>query len=332
MAAVLPVGKLPPELLARLLEGLPQSDEVLIGARYGEDAAVIAGRDDECWVITTDPITFASDYLGWYAVQVNANDVAAMGATPEFFTAALLFPAGVATARQVEDCFAQIRRACVDLGVSWIGGHTEVTAAVQQPVVCGHMIGRLGRSQLVTSGGAREGDDIVLIGCLGIEGTALLAREKRAELASHFPAELLDRAAGFLFDPGIGITRAAQIACRAVRLHVMHDPTEGGLSAALREIGAASGLGAALFDQPLPVAEPTRALCEFFGIDPLGLISSGSLLVTCDPSQTPALIDALACAGFPVARIGLMRPAGEGFRIGDRPLPAFAVDELARVL
>ena len=332
MAAVLPAGKLPPELLARLLQGLPQSGEVLIGPRYGEDAAVIAGRDEECWVVTTDPITFAADQLGWYVVQVNANDVAAMGAAPEFFTATLLFPAAVTTPEQVEGCFDQIRRACADLGVSWIGGHTEVTPAVAQPVACGQMIGRVARSRLVTSGGARDGDDIVLIGRLGVEGTAVLAREKRAQLTTHFPEEFLDRAANFLFDPGIGVTRAALVACKAARLRALHDPTEGGLASALREVGAASGLGAHLFDQPLPVAEPTRALCEFFDLDVLGLLSSGSLLAVCDPAQTPRLLDTLTVAGVPAGRIGQMRPAGEGFWIGERPLPAFDRDELARIL
>ena len=332
MATVLPPGKIPAMLLERLLEGLPKNEQVLIGARYGEDAAVVAGRDEECWVITTDPITFTTDQLGWYLVQVNANDVASMGATPEFFTASLLFPAGVTSPAQVEECFRQIREACQELGVSWIGGHTEVTTAVTQVVACGQMIGRVDRSRLITSSGAQVGDDLVLIGLLGVEGTAILAQEKRAELLGRFTPESLDRAARFLFDPGIGITRAARVACEAARVHAMHDPTEGGLSTAVRELGAASGLGVALFDQPLPVAETTRALCAFFGIDLLGLISSGSLLVTCDPSQTRHLVEALHGANFPAAAIGRMQLATTGFRIGERPLPVFERDELARAM
>ncbi|MBI3667662.1 MAG: hydrogenase expression protein [Acidobacteria bacterium] len=332
MALILPAGKIPAALLEPLLRNLPKSEQVLVGARYGEDAAVVAGRDEECWVITTDPITFATDQLGWYLAQVNANDIASMGATPEFFTATLLFPAGKTTAEQVEECFRQVRQACLELGISWIGGHTEVTSAVSQTVACGQMIGRVERSRLVTSSGARDGDDIVLIGLLGVEGTALLAREKRGELSAHFAPEFLDRAARFLFDPGIGITQAAKIACRAVELHAMHDPTEGGLGAAVRELGAACGLGAVLFDQPHPVAETTQALCAFFGLDVLGLISSGSLLVACDPSQTPRLLEALRRADLPAARIGQMQPASLGFRIGARPLPVYERDELARVL
>ena len=112
----------------------------------------------------------------------------------------------------------------------------------------------------------------------------------------------------------------------------MHDPTEGGLSAALRELGQASGLGVVLFEQPLPVAEVTRTLCAFFGIEILGLISSGSLLVTCEPSQSPRLLEAFDRASLPATRIGQMQPADAGFRIGTRPLPAFERDELARVM
>ena len=332
MAAILPTGKVPPALLDRLLAGLPKGDQVLIGARYGEDAAVVAGRDDECWVITADPITFATDQLGWYLVQVNANDVASMGARPEFFTATLLFRAGKTTHQQVEECFGQIQQACRDLGVSWIGGHTEVTGSVTQVVACGQMIGRVARSRLVTSSGAKPRDDIVLVGMLGIEGTAILAREKRMELLHHFAPEFLDRAAQFLFDPGIGIAKAAHLACEAAPLHAMHDPTEGGLSTAIRELGTASDLGAVLFDQTLPVAEATRALCAFFGIDILGLISSGSLLLTCDPLHTPSLLETMHRARVPAACIGQMQPASAGFRIGPRPLPIFECDELARVI
>ena len=329
MAHVLPAGKLPPALLEKLLQGLPQSADVILGAAYGEDAAVVAGRDGECWVITTDPITFAAEQLGWYLVQVNANDIASMGATPEFLTATLLFPAEATTSEQVDECFSQIRQACRDLGVSWIGGHTEITPAVTQPVACGQMIGRVARSRLVTSGGARAGDDIVLIGLLGIEGTAILARERRPQLAAHFPPEFLDRAARFLFDPGIGVTRAARAACDAARLTSLHDPTEGGLASALREIGAASGLGALLDDREPPVACETRELCAFFGVDVLGLISSGCLLATCDPAETPQLLGALPGSA---SCIGQMRPPAEGFLIGSRPLPLFDRDELARVL
>ncbi len=332
MAEVLPAGKLPAPLLDRLLRDLPRNDSVLIGAAYGEDAAVVAGAGGQCWVITTDPITFASDCLGWYAVQVNANDVAAMGARPEFFTATLLFPAGRTGAAEVERCFEQIREACGGLGIAWIGGHTEITAAVRQPVACGQMIGRVERARLVTSGGARAGDDIVLVGLLGVEGTAVLAREKRAELEESFSREFLDRAAGFLWDPGIGITAAAEVACRAARLTALHDPTEGGLATALRELGAASGLGAALADTELPVAPETRRLCDWFGVEALGLISSGSLVATCDPAETPALLAALAAARVPASCIGRMQAAPGGFSIGTRPLPAFERDELARVL
>ncbi len=323
VSRAIPPGKLPPRLLEPLLRRLPPDPRVLIGAVCGEDAAVVAGAGDECWVITADPITFAADQLGWYLVQVNANDVAVMGAAPEFLTATLLFPAGSTTPDLVEACFDQIGAACRELGIAWIGGHTEITPAVTQPVACGQMIGRAPRARLVTSSGARAGDDLVLLGQLGVEGAAVLARERRGDL----PDDLAARGARLLFDPGISVVPAARQVCETIRPHAMHDPTEGGLATAVREVAAASGLGAALFDRPLPVPEPARAICDRFGVDVLGLLSSGSLLVACDPRDTPAL------AALPGAtHIGVLCPAGEGFRLGDRPLPEFDRDELARVL
>ncbi len=172
------------------------------------------------------------------------------------------------------------------------------------------MIGRVRRSRLVTSSGARAGDDLVLAGRLGIEGTAILARDTQ-----------------LLFDPGIGITRAARLICDTIRPHAMHDPTEGGLATAVREMALASGVGAILFDQPLPVLEVTRAVCERFGVEVLGLLSSGSILVACDPADTPVLLAAVPAA----THIGRLVPASGGFQIGDRPLPSFDRDEVARV-
>jgi hydrogenase maturation factor len=283
----------------------------------------LRGGGEECWVVTADPITFTAEHLGWYVVQVNANDVAVMGAPPEFFTATLLFPAGATAPEDVERCFDQIRRACEELSIAWIGGHTEITPAVTQPVACGQMIGRVARERLVASSGAREGDDLVLIGSLGLEGTAVLARERRKDL----PASLAEEGARLLFDPGISVVAAARRVCETIRPHAMHDPTEGGLVTAVREIAAACGLGVRLSLDRLPVAGPTREICEQFGVDVLGLLSSGSLLVACNAADTGRL---LALPG--AVRIGVFRPASDGLRLGDRPLPEFERDELARIL
>ena len=135
------VGKLPPDLLHRLLSSAPPTDpRVLIGPGIGEDAAVISMADDRVLVAKTDPITFASDEIGWYSVHVNANDIAATGAEPRWFLATLLAPESTPES-WIENAFRQISDACKEVGVSLIGGHTEITYDLNRPIVIGVMLG-----------------------------------------------------------------------------------------------------------------------------------------------------------------------------------------------
>ena len=135
------IGKLPPDLLHRLLSDAPITDpRVLIGPGIGEDAAVIYISEDRVLVAKTDPITFASDEIGWYSVHVNANDIAATGAEPRWFLATLLVPENMPES-QIEKAFRQIADTCKDIGVSLVGGHTEVTYDIRRPIVMGAMLG-----------------------------------------------------------------------------------------------------------------------------------------------------------------------------------------------
>src|SRR5689334_8848091 len=210
MRSLLP-GKLPPDLLADLLQGAVTDDpRVLIGPRVGVDAAVL-DFGERLLVAKSDPITFASEEIGWYAVQVNANDLAVMGATPRWFLATLLLPDGT-TEAAVRDIFASLRQACQELEISLIGGHTEITGALDRPIVCGHMLGEVAHAELVRSDGARSGaapgagDRFLLAKSVRLEATAILARERREGLlARGWAAAALDRAAAVLHDPGISV-------------------------------------------------------------------------------------------------------------------------------
>src|ERR1700758_661714 len=145
----LPVGKLSAELLARLLgKFVPASPRVVIGPRVGEDAAVL-DMGDRYLVATTDPITFATDEMGWYALHVNANDLAVRGATPRWFLATVLLPEGKSQEAHVEQFFADVAGACAAAGVALVGGHTEVTAGLPRPIVVGTMLGEVGKDALV---------------------------------------------------------------------------------------------------------------------------------------------------------------------------------------
>lgn len=300
----LPVGKLPPGLQASLLSKIPLLDErILLGPRPGVDCAVI-DLGATLLVFKSDPITFVTDEIGWYAVQINANDIAVMGAAPRWFLATLLLPEERATPEQVEEIQAQVNSACREMGISVIGGHTEVTHGLDRPILAGTMIGEVSRAHLVTSTGARPGDHLLLTKSIPIEATAILAREFQPALKSFFSEEDILQASNCLHDPGISVLRDAQIAVRNGHVTAMHDPTEGGLAAALWELAEACGHALLVRPGAIPISPLSARLCRFFDLDPLACIASGALLLTVAPKDAPAVIDALKASGIPCREIG----------------------------
>jgi hydrogenase expression/formation protein HypE len=335
MAEPWPVGKLPTRELQRLLARYTQPDErVILGPRIGEDVAVI-DFGDRYLVAKTDPITFATDAIGWYVVQVNANDVACAGARPRWFLATLLLPEGNTDAALVEAIFAQMSEACRELGVVLCGGHTEITYGLDRPIVVGQMLGEVAPDRLVTTAGVQPGDALLLTKGVAVEGTAIIAREKREELLGRYPPDFLDRCADFLHRPGISVLREAQIAARQAPLHAMHDPTEGGLATGLWEVAEAADVTLEIEEASIPILPETAALCADLELDPLGLIASGSLLIALAPGDALGVLDALREAGIAAAVIG--KATGRGIdcylcgQPGRRPLPRFARDEIARL-
>ena len=318
------------------MEKNPISDpRVLLGPKVGEDAAVI-DMGDRLLVAKSDPVTFAADAIGWYAVQVNANDVACTGGVPKWFLATLLVPERF-TEEDAEKVFDQIVETCQALDVSLVGGHSEVTYGIDRPMVLGTMLGEVERDRLVYTRGAQEGDSIVLTKGIAIEGTALLARDHGPELEkAGVGIEVLSKARAFLRHPGISVLQDARVALETANVHSLHDPTEGGLITGLREVAAASELGLAIEEGSLPVLPECRAICEGLGLDPMGLLASGALLITLSANEVPKLLSTLDRAGITGWEIGQMLAPEEGLVMigyqGETPLPAFARDELARFL
>lgn len=332
-AGGLPAGKLPPDLLAALLSRLAPGPDVAVGGGVGLDAAVIdfAPVSGEYLLAKTDPITFATDRIGDYAVHVNANDIACLGGVPRWFLATALLPEGISEGA-VRDLFDQLENACAAIGVSLVGGHTEVTVALDRPMVIGCMLGTVGRADLLLPRNARAGDDLILTHGMAIEGTAVLAREAASRLRENGVSEAeIAGAAGLLDKPGISVLPAARALREVEALRALHDPTEGGIATAIREIATAAGLGFEVEVEKVPVLPETAAVCAALGLDPLGLLASGALLAAVEPIGTD---DALAClkrAGIPAARIGRLT-AGAGSAEGGEGLPRFERDELARYL
>lgn len=314
MSPAFAVGKLPPSVLQRVLARVPIEDErVRIGPRVGEDAAAIAFGQTYL-IAKTDPITFATDHIGWYAVHINANDVAVMGARPRWFLAALLLPEGKTDAAFVEQIFQDIVSACQELGITLCGGHTEITYGLDRPVIVGHMLGEVPRERLVEKR-MEPGDHILLTKGIAIEGTAILAREKAAELASGGEALLVERAMRFLFDPGISVVREALRAVEVARVHAMHDPTEGGLIGGLWELAVAGDVGMHVWKERICIWPETEALCRRFGLDPLRLIASGALLIVAPPQECAKIIETLQQEHIAVAQIGEVREKAYGLKL-----------------
>jgi hydrogenase maturation factor len=313
----------------------PTDPRVIVGPRLGEDAAVI-DMGDRYLVATSDPVTFATADLGWYALQVNANDVAVRGARPRWFLATLLLPEGRTDEAAVTEMFAQLGAACEELEVALVGGHTEVTYGLDRPIAVGTMLGEVAKDRLVTTGGARIGDAVVLTKGIPLEGAAIIAREREAELlALGMPAAMVSRARGFLRRPGLSVVPEAEIACELATVHAMHDPTEGGLATALHELAGAAGVGLRIDRSRIPLIPEGRELCRAFGLDPLGTIASGALLMTLDPAEAGAVIHALAREGIDSHFIGQVVPPGEGVMLVDgarqEPMPLFEQDEITRI-
>ena len=328
------IGKFPPSLLEKLLKKTGITDpRVLLGPGLGEDAAVL-DLSDTLLVAKTDPITFATDRIGWYAVQVNANDIACTGGTPRWFLATLLVPEAF-TEDQAEELYTQVLDACTAIEVTLIGGHSEVTYGIDRPIVSGTMLGEVARDGLVKTGGAQDGDSIVVTKGIAIEGTALLARERADDLRkAGVSDDTITLSAQLLNSLGISVLIDAQVACTNAQIHSMHDVTEGGLITGLREVAAASGLGLAIEEGSVPLLGPTEEVCNALDLDPMGLLASGALLITLPSSEVPSLLVALEQKGIDGWEIGMMMAPEEGLvymsRKGEVELPQFSRDELAR--
>jgi hydrogenase maturation factor len=316
---LLSVGKLPPDLLSTILSRATIDDpRVILGPGIGLDCAVV-DLGDRLAVYKSDPITFASDEIGYYLVHVNANDIATTGAQPLWLLVTLLLPEQGTTAELPNAIMSQIYDACRDLGIAVIGGHTEITTGLDRPIAMGTLIGEVACDKLITPRGARTGDRVLLTKGVPIEATTLLAREFPERLRGALTGNDILDAQNYLFEPGIGITHDARTAIKAGRVTAMHDPTEGGIVTALWELAQASGKTLRVDPREIPVPALARRVCEVFGIDPLCALASGSLLLTVPPSDAAAICKTLANQDIACVDIGVV---ADGRDIVERKTPA----------
>lgn len=330
------VGKLSTHLLDELISSLNQKDSrVIVGPKVGEDAAVI-DFGDRYLISTTDPVTFTTQKIGWYVVNVNANDIAAMGGTPKWLLASIFLPENKTDSALVKEIFHDIGKAADELGITVCGGHTEITQGLDRPMVSGHMLGEVDKNKLVINSRARAGDEIILTKGIAIEGMALLARERERELTVKYGSLFVEKVQNFLHDPGISVVKEALIANETADIHAMHDPTEGGLATGLFELARASHTGVVIYQDKIRYLDETRELCAEYKLDPLGVIASGALLIVVDPEDREAVLSKLiqndiecSVIGKLTDKEGILKMIVDG---ETRKIPLFETDEITRII
>ena len=322
------------DLLEPVLSGFALQDaDLVVAPGVGQDTAVVSIGGNDLLVLKSDPITFVTDAIAEYAVVVNANDIATSGATPRWMLTTLLFPPGT-TPSQIRLLMEELDQVCGRRGITLCGGHTEITDAVTRPVVNGMLCGVVHKNRLIDKSDMAAGDRVLMTKRVSVEGTAIIAREFGDRLLeAGVPASSVKTAADFLSQ--ISILEEARIAASADGVSAMHDVTEGGLATAVTEFAAAGGCRLRIKVDQIPVFAETEEICRVVGIDPMGVIGSGSLLITCRADRAAALLEEIRKAGIEAADIGKVMGPGTGVAAfdGPRPVPwpAFDVDELTRL-
>jgi len=328
-------GKVSSDVLRRLVYnrlGVP-TDRVLSGPGVGEDAAVI-DMGDRVLVAKGDPITGAEGNIGWLSVHINANDIASTGARPLWFVCIALLPED-ADESMLKGIMDDIHEACLEVGASLVGGHTETTPGLDRPILAGFMMGEAQRDRYVTTGGARPGDLIILTKGAGIEGTAVIASDLREHLKGKVDDRVVERGAAMV--RWISVIPEAMKAVEAGSPNSLHDPTEGGLINGLWEMAEAAGVGLKVDRASIPIPDETRQICGALGVDPLKLLGSGALLITAQPGEAEKIMEALTKEGIKASVIGEVTPLSEGRLLVDEKgshesIEAVDQDEIYRIL
>ncbi len=294
------VGKVSETILKRSIfkQIHTRREEVLLGAGVGEDCAAMKLEPGEIFVISTDPITGTVKDIGTLAIQITANDLASSGAEPVGVMLTVLLPEEIEEA-DIKEMMGEVEEACARFDIQVMGGHTEVTRAVKQPIISVTGIGKVKEGCLVSTAGAKPGQDIVVTKWIGVEGTSIIAKEKEEELRKRFPAAFVETAKGF--DQYISVVEDSKIAVKH-GVSAMHDVTEGGIYGALWEVAEASGIGLEIDLKAIPIRQETVEICECFELNPYYLISSGCMLIAADRGHD--LVRELEKAGIPAAVIG----------------------------
>jgi hydrogenase expression/formation protein HypE len=315
-------------------------DELFISAF---DNAYLAQRNDQaCFavesgrlVLTTDgfvisPLFFPGGDLGSLSVHGTINDVAMAGAEPLYLACGLILEEGFPLA-DLGRINASKAAAARDAGVPIVTGDTKVVERGKGDgvFITTTGVGRVADGVAVSAERAQPGDAIIVSGSIGDHGVAVLS--KREGLA--FETEIVSDSAALH-----GLV-AAMVQATAPGLHVLRDPTRGGLATVLNEIAAASGVGIVIREPDIPIAPAVRGACELLGLDPLYVANEGKLVAFCAADAAPSLLRAMRAhpLGLQAAVVGevVAEPAGlvqmETMLGGTRIVDWLAGEQLPRI-
>jgi len=311
------IGKLDTELLRRLVfKNIKlHRDEVLVRPGIGEDCAVIDYGKYAC-VMSTDPITGAASEVGRLAVNITCNDIASNGVEPLGIMLTILVPEGT-TEEEIDFIMKQAGEEAQKLNVEIIGGHTEITNAVNRVVISSTAIGREIKDKIVISSGAKVGDKIIMSKTAGLEGTGIIAYDLENKLISTISQEIIERAKKMV--DNISVVEEGIIGGK-IGVSSMHDVTEGGILGAVWEICEAAGLGCIIYKDKINIAEETKEICNFLNIDPLRLISSGTMLMTISSDKVEDLVLELNKKEIKASVIGEVTKEGRYILEGDKKI------------
>ncbi len=338
-----PPGKLPISVMNKIIEKYLKPDlklesgcRVIFGPHAGQDVAVI-DMGDKYLVTKSDPITFTSDSIGSYVVNINANDIVTSGAKPIGFQPTVLLPENKTDEALVDKIFSDMRATCDNYGITITGGHTEITIGLDRPIICGMMWGEVKKEDLVTTFGGKPGDALILTKGIAIEGAYIISKEKEADLIqNNINLQLIRNCQNLLNSPGISIVKEAQLIHSNFTVHAMHDPTEGGFAMGLVEMAQNSNCGAKIEYDAIPLILGTEEFCNLYGLDPFGLIASGALLMAVPKENAADIVSFLEKNDIHAAEIGILTEKPEVFSVkyssGEiKPLKYSPIDEITRI-
>lgn len=275
-------GKLTNEVLNEvIISKIKKSNkDVIVGPEIGEDCSMIDFGNEVC-ILTTDPVTAAQENIGHIGVHICCNDIASAGVKPVGVMVTILAPIS-SNIEDIGQVMGEVNDACAELGIDVLGGHTEITSAVNRMVLSITAIGKGKKDQVVTTGGAKINDDIIVTGYAGLEGTGILSRSYNDYLITKLPSEIIDVGKNML--KSISVVDVGLLAGQ-FGVNAMHDATEGGVLGAIWEVAVASNKGMYIYEESIPIKEETIKICDALKINPYRLISSGCMIITCSNGE-----------------------------------------------